>query len=613
MIQPTVVPAPGRAPHRRALPARRGGARRLAVLAIVAPVLAACATHDVTSPAGAFQNNPCLPNATVQLAVAGTLRVDCANGGTTVTFAGNGASYLVVPEFATAQAPFQLVLYSMASGPLSPAAVSARRVRGLVPEAAAAGPMASGGLPPQRAMAAQYAADRLLRSRARQQAMSGAFRAFASSVPRAPQGSVLRSPPPPGSIRSFHVVSSLAATPSYATVAAQLAYVGANVLLYVDTLAPAGGFTASQLQGFGQSFDQVLYPIDTTAFGSPTDIDQNGRVIVLLSPVVNGDTPSATCATQGYVAGFFNSEDFSGPADANSNQGEIFYAIVPDPAGTFSCAQTVANVQDAVPAIFLHELQHLINYSQHVVVSGGGAGASWLDEGLSIAAEELGSLHYETECPPPSCRSNPAQLFPDSSQGFVQGFLYDSYAFALLPDTASITLENDGDQGVSWRGGAWLLVRWLADQAGGSGFYRQLERGPSDGVADIELATGRSFPELFADFGLALHTDSLAGLPRTTAPSVNRFVTRNVKQLWARLFATSGPSSAFPLADPLQLFAITADTSTAVLYPGTVTYFRLDTPANAATVSIRFAVPGGAAFSSALKPQMAIFRLPPGQ
>jgi len=580
--------------------------------AIVASILAACSAHDVTSPSSAFKNNPCLPSGTVQLAAAGTVLMDCSNGGTTVTLAGAGASYLVVPEFATDQAPFQLVSYSLATGALSPAAASGSRVRASV-QGAAAGPALAGWLPPRRPLAGQFAADRLLRARARQMAMSGAFRANAARAPRALQGAVPQAPPPPGSIRSFHVLSSFDVVPAYASVAAQLAYVGNNVLLYVDTLAPAGGFTPAQLQGFGQTFDQVLYPIDTTAFGVPTDIDQNGRVIVLMSQVVNGDTPASTCASQGYVAGFFSSEDFSGSADPNSNQGEIFYSIVPDPAGTSSCTHTVAEVQASVPATFLHELQHLIGFGQHVVVGGGLPGASWLDEGLSIAAEELGSLYYEQRCPPPSCRTNPAQLFPDSSQGFVQNFLYDSYQYALLPDTASITLENDADLGFSWRGGAWLLVRWLADQAGGSGFYRLLERGPSDGVADIEQAVGQPFATLFANFGLALYTDSLPGLPRATAPAANRFATRNVKQLWARLYATSGPSSSVPLADPVQLFAITADTSAAVLYPGTVTYFRLDTPASAATVSIRFAAPGGVGFAAALKPQLAIFKLPPGQ
>jgi hypothetical protein len=580
----------------------------VAVLAALAA--AACSGKDTTAPSVSFTRNPCLPADTVRLAVAATLRLDCGNGGTTVTFAGAGASYLIVPEFATDQAPFQLVSYSVASGALSPVA-TASRTRALAQAVGGAGLPAGGLVPPPRPTAAQRAADRILRARGRQLALSGAFRGSVARAPRPMAGGVTRSPPAPGSLRNFQVVSSFT-TPTWATVTARLEYVGSGILLYVDTLAPAGGFTPTQLQNFGQYFDQTLLPIDTAAFGAPSDVDQNGRVIVLMSQVVNADTPASTCTTQGYVGGFFNGEDLSGSSDPHSNQGEIFYSIVPDPNAVYSCAHGVADLGDVVPAVFLHELQHLIDFSQHVVLGGGQAGASWLDEGLSIAAEELGSLYYEQRCPAPACRTNPAQLFPDSAQAFVQSFLYDSYQFALLPDTASITLESDADAGTSWRGGAWLLVRWLADQAG-TGIYRQLERGPSAGVADIEQATGKAFPALFADFGLALYTDSLPGLPRTTAPAADRFATRNLRQLWARLYATSGPSTGIPLAMPVQLFKVTADTSTAVLYPGTVTYFRLDTPASSAAVSVRFAAPGGAAFPAALDPQIAIFRLPPGQ
>ena len=582
------------------------------MLAILVPVLAGCSGHEATAPSSAFRSNPCLPGDTVRLTVAETARIDCGNGGTTVTFAGAGASYLLVPEFATDQAPFQFVFYSLASGSLSSAAVSGSRVGAMLRRPEAAGAGGPGLLPPPRLEAAQFAADRLLRGRGRRLAASGAFRSHAFGAARAPQAAVPQAPPPVGSVRNFRVLSSFGATSTFATVAAQLVYAGNDVLVYLDTLAPAGGFTPTQLQSFGQYFDQVLFPIDTTAFGAPTDIDQNGRVIVLMSQVVNAGTAASTCASLGYVAGFFNEEDYGGPADPNSNQGEIFYTIVPDPAGAFSCAHTVTELANVVPATFLHELQHLISFSQHVVFNGDQPGAGWLDEGLSIVAEELGSLYFEQRCPPPACRTDPNQLFPDSSQGFVQDFLFDSYQYALLPDTASLTLESDADQGLSWRGGVWLLARWLGDQMG-SGVYRQLERGPADGVADIEQATSRSFPALFADFGLALYTDSLPGLPRTTAPAADRFVTRNVKQLWARLYAIAGPSVTVPLADPVQLFAITSDTSSAVVYPGTVTYFRLDTPASAAAVSVRFAAPGGVAFASSLKPQLAVFRLPPGQ
>ena len=213
----------------------------------------------------------------------------------------------------------------------------------------------------------------------------------------------------------------------------------------------------------------------------------------------------------------------------------------------------------------------------------GDAEYGWLDEGLSIVAEELGSFYYEQKCPGTACRTTSTQLFPDSSQGFISNFLYDSYQYALLPDTASVTLHSDSDDGFSWRGGDWLLMRWLGDQIG-TGIYKKLDQNTLTGVANIESASGRAFPSLFADFGLSLVTDSLPGLVRTTAPSADRFASRNVRQLWNRLYQTT-TGSDIPLAYPLQLFAITSDSSTAVMDPGTMSYFRLDTPTTASTVS----------------------------
>jgi hypothetical protein len=441
---------------------------------------------------------------------------------------------------------------------------------------------------------------------------SGAWRASISQPSRtvAPRTDVV-AVPAVGTTRGFSVLKDENAG-TFANVTARLAYAGNSVLVYIDTLAAANGFTTAQVQAFGALFDQTLYPIDTANFGSPSDVDQNGRVIMLMSPVVNALTPKSQCTTEGFVAGFFEEEDLAAPSgDPHSNHGEIFYSIAPDPAGLSSCAHTADDVGFAVPATFLHELQHLISFSQHVVIHGGLPEYGWLDEGLSIVAEELGSVYYEKKCPGTACRTNPAQLFPDSSQGFVADFLYDSYQYALLPDTASVTLHSDADDGFSWRGGDWLLMRWLGDQFGSS-IFRTLDQNTQIGVLNIEASSGKSFPQLFSDFGLSLVTDSLPGQPRTTAPAADRFVSRNVLALWNRLYVTSQGASDIPLPDPAQLFAITGDTSTAVMDPGTMSFFRLNTPATASTVSIQFAGPGGVALPANAKPQLAIFRLPPG-
>jgi len=584
------------------MPAVRFFPRHVATCALLA--LAACEYTNTGPSTARFASNPCSDTGTVSIDAMTAKRIDCGNGGTTVTLAAGGARYLIVPQFATDAVSNQRVLYSMAAGDL--AALSAgpgafRRSAGPAPSLVAA--------PATRPNYAQISFDRAMLARERRVSVNP-FRA--SAALKAPgQANVTQTLPAPGSIRSFQVLNNLTVN-SFTTVHAKLAYVGSDILLYVDTLAPANGFSPTALNSFGVYFDSTLYPIDTTAFGGPSDVDGNARIIMLMSPVVNAMTPSATCATQGYVAGFFDPEDFNSASDPNSNQGEIFYSIVPDSTGTVSCSHSVTSVTATVPSVFMHELQHLINFSQHVVVSNGLEGSSWLDEGLSIISEELGSIYYEQKCPSPACRTNPAQLFPDSSQGFVQSMLGDSYAYALLPDTASITLHSDNELGFAWRGGSWLFARWLGDHAG-SGFFKALERGPANGVLDIEQAAGQPFPVLFANFGIALYTDSLPGLARTAAPAANRFVSRNVEQLWARWSVTNGgPLGGFP-TQPIFLIPVSADTSMQVMSPGTMTFFRLDTAAGAATATIRFSGPGGASFPASLKPQIAIFRLPPGQ
>ncbi|HEY2375288.1 MAG TPA: hypothetical protein VGH98_04880 [Gemmatimonadaceae bacterium] len=587
-------------------------------LAIAIIAAAGCSSHDSTTGPNttSFANNPCSISGTLQLSVAQTAVADCTNGGTTLTVAGNGASYLVVAQFPVDLVPDNFVQYHVSSGTAISASLGLPKTSPFAARANNSLSSAAAQLAIMRPRAKQLAFDRMLRGRARQQLESGRWKPSLSlsravTASKAQASISATSVPALGSVRNFQVLSNATGTAT-STVSARLAYSGTDVLIYVDTLAPANGFTSAQLQAFGQLFDQTLYPIDIAAFGPPSDIDQNGHVIMLMTPVVNGLTSTADCAS-GYVAGFFDEEDLGGgPNDPTSNNGEIFYSIVPDPNHTKSCTHSVDDVGSSVPAVFMHELQHLISFSQHVLIHGGDPEYGWLDEGLSIVAEELGSLYYENKCPGTACRTDPSQLFPDSSQGFISDFLYDSYQYALLPDTASVTLHSDADDGFSWRGGDWLLMRWLGDQMG-PGIFKRLDENTLTGVANIVNVSGQSFPSLFANFGLSLVTDSLPGQPRTLAPAADRFVTRNVRQLWNRLYVTSGGSSDVPLPYPVQLFAITGDTSTAIMDPGTGSYFRLDTPTSAATVTIQFAGPGGAALPAAVHPQLSIFRLPSGQ
>jgi hypothetical protein len=118
---------------------------------------------------------------------------------------------------------------------------------------------------------------------------------------------------------------------------------------------------------------------------------------------------------------------------------------------------------------------------------------------------------------------------------------------------------------------------------------------------------------LFADFGIALYADSIPGVARSAVPQANRFTTRNLRVMYAALFCAAGPSADVPRGFQIGAKTIPSNQlATGAMEPGTVSYYRLDTPANATSVQLRFASSTGTALPSSLRPQIAIFRLPPG-
>lgn len=591
------------------------GFRPTSYVSIAAMALMAC-SHDSSStdvkPVTGKVCQAASGSGTITLGTLQTTTVDCSQGGTLFELAGGGASYLLVPEFATGNVSIISTSYTLGS-PNANAVVAAASVLGAgLPTAPmpATGAAVTASPPASR----QRWFDTRLRAADRQMAVARLPLSAQRNVGGTRATNAQTILPDPGSIRSFRVIASIDGSVNtvFKTVDARLAYVGTNLLLYVDTLTSATGFANGDLSGIGDLFDKTLYPIDVSTFGQPSDVDQNGRLIMLMTPVVNALVTKADCNASGFVAGFFTGFDLASTS-TNSNQGEVFYTIAPDPVGVSSCAHDVADIERTVPATFLHEVQHLINFSQHVVVHNANqAEEGWLDEGLSIVAEELGSRYYEQKFPPPTGRTNPLQLFPDSSQGFIGGLLEDSYHFLLKPDTATITLHTDSDLGLAWRGSVWLLARWLGDLKGEQ-IYKRLEATTLTGTANIEAATGASFQQLFGDFGIALYADSIVGVARSAVPQPDRFVTRNLRQMYAALFRAAGPSVDVPRAFPIVAQSIAANQSvSAAMKPGTVTYYRVDTPANGGSVQLRFATPTKTALPASLRPQIAIMRLPAG-
>ncbi|MEJ7811942.1 MAG: IPT/TIG domain-containing protein [Gemmatimonadaceae bacterium] len=524
---------------------------------------------------------------TLTLAVNEAITISGTELGNCLRLAGNGAGYLIVPQFATGSVDLASTPYTLGNTTASAQMVSAELDQ-----------MTQAG-----ASTLQQRFDLSLRAMERR---------LPPPAPRSGTERVSLEALTVNSTRTFRVLCTLKAGEScFKTVTARLKYVGDNVLVYLDDAAPANGFTDTDLDAFGRIFDRDLYPIDTKVFGAESDLDGNGAVIMLLTPVVNALSPKATCATEGQVLGFFFGFDLSSRG-SNSNKGEIFYGFVPDPKGDVSCPQSLASVKRVLPGTFIHEFQHMISYNQHAIVRNGSQETDWLGEGLSHIAEELGSRYYEAKFPAPSGRTDPTQVFPDSSQGFIGEQLDNSYTFLASTAAHSVTLFETQDC-CEERGASWLFLRWLGDLRD-STIYARLVQTSKTSVENVEAATGESFVSLFGDFAIALYTDSLPGVARSAIPPRNRFRSRNLRflynNLYRRNFVNGQPNARYPRSFPIQLKTLAfGQAINASLVPGSFDYYELQTPAGSTSAALRFSTPASAAFDPKLKAQVGIYRL----
>ncbi len=129
--------------------------------------------------------------------------------------------------------------------------------------------------------------------------------------------------------------------------------------------------TAADLDHFVTEFETHIYPLITTSYANFYDIDNDGRVSILLSPVYS---------KLGF-AGLFNSNDFAD--NANSNQRDMIALFSPYSAKSWTGSKWLEATRETI----CHEMQHLVNYSAHMFFNKVGQEEEWLDESLSVGVE----------------------------------------------------------------------------------------------------------------------------------------------------------------------------------------------------------------------------------
>ena len=342
--------------------------------------------------------------------------------------------------------------------------------------------------------------------------------------------------------------TSFCDNPAYRT--GRVAAITDKAIIVADTSNPEGGFTDEEYRSIGVTFDTLVDPVDRAAFGTASDIDNNGRVIMFFTRAVNELTPGGA---SGVTLGFFFSRDLyprttaPGPC-AGSNQAEMFYLLVPDTGGVVNGnKRSKSLVTTLTNGTVAHEYQHLINASRRMYVnnSGGVFEERWLDEGLAHIAEELNFFHA-------SGRSPRANLDMSGFQDAAFANAYATYAINNTRRYAQYLARTESqapigfdafDDDLSTRGAIWSFLRFAADHlppGAENPLWFNLVNSKTSGIANLTAALGTAPYSLLRDWAISVFADdNAAGLDvRFQQPSWNL----------RSIMTAGGTSIAFPLA-----------------------------------------------------------------
>jgi hypothetical protein len=390
-----------------------------------------------------------------------------------------GAEYLLVPYAGSASSPTtQEHPYAVTAAGIPPAALPAE---------------AAGGAAPQ------WSANDEFESRRWDATADLVAR---SGAPLPPERSLDAAPVDVQQVRQFNVYSntsgSLIDPANFVQVGAELRYTGEHCLVYtdLDTLA-TGNFTGSDLRTFAETFDDEIYASNTKYFGTESDVDGNGKVIILVTPVVNRLTEPGSSS---FIGGFFLPVDLyavgGGIPGGTTNHAEMFYVLAADPSATWGNTFTRAFAAAENLRTIVHEYQHLISFSYRLFHFGPAAAQmTWLEEGMAHMAEDL--LAHDTG----------DASFNASNVGRAN--LY-------LANPGSASLEWDASP-VQQRGGIYLFLRLLGDRFGDD-IYKQILQDNCVGRPCVEKISGESFYNTVGEFLAALY---LSGRGITTDPRYN--------------------------------------------------------------------------------------------
>ena len=304
-----------------------------------------------------------------------------------------------------------------------------------------------------------------------------------------------------------------------------------NSSIWLDDLDnPVATFTDAELANLDDFYSVNAKGVHDDYFGGLSDVDRNGRFLVLMTKEVN-----RLNNVNGWV---WSGDLFSSAQCPTSNRAEIFYGKVPDPQGLAGDTVTKQALLNRYPSLMAHEVTHLVQNNARIVGSAG-LKTMWEKEGGATLAEQL--VGYRLFGHGSGQELDRGALAPREERRHWYGWLFELAQFfgwdsrgdgagkiSGAPEECSwVGTPDEGNSGPCQLGGRavygvpsmvlrYALDRWGGDYPGGErALMRRLTQSPAQGFASlVDVSPESAWPpeQVLADFYITLWID-LQGSP----------------------------------------------------------------------------------------------------
>ena len=310
-------------------------------------------------------------------------------------------------------------------------------------------------------------------------------------------------PPNVGDTVQFEISDSAT---TYATIDAEVMSVTDELVIAFDrTTDPGLAIDATILDELAANFAGIVLPRERVYFGAESDVNEDGHVTVLFSPLVF----TATGGVTAYVSPCDLLADGT-PGCPVTNEQEMVYVSPPDLLESYMATAT------AMTEVMAHEFQHAIYFYRKFMLNDALAAdeSMYVTEGMSAMAQDLTGFQ--------------------AGNKYVSGMAIEAVNDFSLADVMALTGGYSDVYDGTYRGAAYLILRYVFDRLGGDSmtpsgepvdeggmpFVQAMSNAPLFGFEGLEAAAGMGADALFEDFYTAMLLDdrTSGGAPLTLDP-----------------------------------------------------------------------------------------------